>query len=589
MAAVLAALATLTLAPAAVAQSVSVNVDNQSGLVGNTISVPIEVSNLDAADGITSYGFDIDVSGSNVSYAGFEDAGTLSEDAGFGVSENSDIPRIGGYGENTLNAVADSGDLLILQFDVTGIGTASVTLSGFEFNEGNTASDPAEPSFDVTGANNLVSFPDNFVARDSGEAEPRDTVLIPVTTSDLTGEDVTAYGFDMTFDSTVVQPIETVTENTISSDFNVGGSEVSDGTFRVGASNDSALEGSGTLVAIRMEVVGQGTSELSFVPGTFEFNEGSPTAATDNGTLDATGLDFTLGDPTMNGSVSALDASLTLRASLDLDTLDAVQQAAADVDGNGEVAEMDASLILQFVVGLIDQFPAESSSSSASTQAIAATGDLEWGEVETSDGTRGLPVRLSGSVSGVQAVSLTLRGNVGALDMQGISDRLPDGWQLMHRRFEGESEAKVVMAGASPITDAGEVLRLPIKDGKTAPSVEGTGTINGATTTALGRAPTADRPGSFSLQGNFPNPVSQSTAITFDAPQSADVTVEVYDILGRRVLSTQGQRVSAGQGRSIKVDASSLGSGAYIYRLKAETGGPEGSTWTDTGRMTVVK
>jgi hypothetical protein len=63
----------------------------------------------------------------------------------------------------------------------------------------------------------------------------------------------------------------------------------------------------------------------------------------------------------------------------------------------------------------------------------------------------------------------------------------------------------------------------------------------------------------------------------------------VYDLLGRRVLSTSARAVSAGEGRSIQVDASDLSSGAYIYRLKAETEGGEIGSWTGSGRMVVVK
>ncbi|MBT6994270.1 MAG: hypothetical protein HN952_04860, partial [Candidatus Cloacimonetes bacterium] len=39
--------------------------------------------------------------------------------------------------------------------------------------------------------------------------------------------------------------------------------------------------------------------------------------------------------------------------------LDATQTTAADVDGNGAVQAMDASYILQYVVGLITEFPIE--------------------------------------------------------------------------------------------------------------------------------------------------------------------------------------------------------------------------------------
>jgi len=582
----MAALAMMLLAPTTQAQDVSVNIGDQSVAVGDTVSVPIRVSNLDQATDITAYGFDVDLNETNVAYVGFDTENTLTGDAGFTVEENADIPRIGAFGADALNDQASSGVLIRLELEVLETATSTVTLTGFEFNDGDPAANPAQPSFALTGAENLVGFPQDFQARESGQATFEDTVLVPVTTSDLTGLDVTSYGFDMEFDSDVVEPIEVVSENTLSSNFTAEGSSVSPGVFRVGAFGSSALEGNGTLVFIRMEVKAAGTSPLSFVPGTFEFNDGTPTAATQDGSLTADRLNFTLGDPTMNGSISAFDASLVLKTELDLDTLTTTQEAAADVSGDGSVSSFDASLILQFVVGLIDEFPAESSSSSAKTQAIASSGQLEWGTVETEGDESALPVRLSGSVSGVYGVSLTLRGDVGAINMDGMSSRLPEGWQLMHRTF-GDGEAKIVMAGAEPISNAGELIRLPV-EGDAAPSVQASGTINEAAPTTLGQAPTIDRPESFALQGNFPNPVSQSTAITFNAPQSANVTVEVFDILGRRVLSTQGRRVAAGDDRSIQVDASSLSSGAYIYRLKAETDG-DAATWTESGRMTVVK
>jgi len=39
--------------------------------------------------------------------------------------------------------------------------------------------------------------------------------------------------------------------------------------------------------------------------------------------------------------------------------LDETQTTAADVDGNGAVQAMDASYILQYVVGIITEFPVE--------------------------------------------------------------------------------------------------------------------------------------------------------------------------------------------------------------------------------------
>jgi len=430
---------------------------------------------------------------------------------------------------------------------------------------------------------------DVSVTIDDESGQVGDTVEVPVSTTELAEEDsVDSFEFDVEYNTTVADPVGVITDGTLSSGLsNVFLSKApgADDEFRVSGAGASPITGSGTLVSVQFAIQESGTSELSF--NRFLYNDGTPPVATGDGTLDAEGLDFVLGDPTENGSVSALDASLTLRAAAELDTLDTAQQAAADVDGDTDVTSNDASEILRFVVGIIDEFPAENGSSSSSTQAIASTANLEWGEVESDDGSRSLPVRLSGSVDGVQAVSLTLTGDVESINLDGLSDRLPQGWQLVRNAYDGGDEAKIVMAGAEPITDAGELVRLPL-DGDSG-SIEASGTINGSVQATLGAAPTIDRPGSFALQGNFPNPVTQSTAITFDVPEKASVEVEVYDMLGRRVLSTPARTVSAGEGRSIRVDASDLSSGAYIYRLKAETDGGETSSWRDSGRMVIVK
>ena len=44
-------------------------------------------------------------------------------------------------------------------------------------------------------------------------------------------------------------------------------------------------------------------------------------------------------------------------------------------------------------------------------------------------------------------------------------------------------------------------------------------------------------PESFALSGNYPNPFNPSTRIVFNLPSSAEVSVEVLDLLGRSVLT----------------------------------------------------
>ncbi|MDX1546196.1 MAG: M12 family metallo-peptidase, partial [Rhodothermales bacterium] len=93
-------------------------------------------------------------------------------------------------------------------------------------------------------------------------------------------------------------------------------------------------------------------------------------------------------------------------------------------------------------------------------------------------------------------------------------------------------------------------------------------------------------PEAFALQGNYPNPFNPATQIRFDLPEDAAVSVQVVDLLGRRVLEVPAQALAAGAGRSVEIDGSALASGVYLYRLIARTAT---GVQVATGRMTLLK
>lgn len=92
-------------------------------------------------------------------------------------------------------------------------------------------------------------------------------------------------------------------------------------------------------------------------------------------------------------------------------------------------------------------------------------------------------------------------------------------------------------------------------------------------------------PTAFALDGNYPNPFAGRTTLRYDLPVDAQVSVEVFDVLGRRVVEVAPETVAAGAGRTVTLDAA-LPSGTYLYRLTAEM---PTETRTETGRMTVVR
>lgn len=73
---------------------------------------------------------------------------------------------------------------------------------------------------------------------------------------------------------------------------------------------------------------------------------------------------------------------------------------------------------------------------------------------------------------------------------------------------------------------------------------------------------------SYRLHQNFPNPFNPTTVIRFQLPKEQQVTIRVYDILGREVR-TLFNGIQRGGEHQVFFDASGLPTGVYIYRLVA--------------------
>ena len=75
-------------------------------------------------------------------------------------------------------------------------------------------------------------------------------------------------------------------------------------------------------------------------------------------------------------------------------------------------------------------------------------------------------------------------------------------------------------------------------------------------------------PKEYSLYQNYPNPFNPVTTIKFDIPNDGVVQLEIFDILGRRIITLVDEYKTAGSYEKV-FNASSLASGVYVYKLQA--------------------
>jgi hypothetical protein len=73
-------------------------------------------------------------------------------------------------------------------------------------------------------------------------------------------------------------------------------------------------------------------------------------------------------------------------------------------------------------------------------------------------------------------------------------------------------------------------------------------------------------PSNFDLAQNYPNPFNPTTKISYSLPKESKVKLEVFDILGRKVITLVDASQTAGK-YAVDFDASKYSSGVYIYEL----------------------
>jgi photosystem II stability/assembly factor-like uncharacterized protein len=130
----------------------------------------------------------------------------------------------------------------------------------------------------------------------------------------------------------------------------------------------------------------------------------------------------------------------------------------------------------------------------------------------------------------------------------------------------------------------GKILNNVLKDGE-----ELTITNNKITSIAVAGQIDGGLPISYQLYQNYPNPFNPSTTIKFGVSKESNVNLSIYNVLGELVSVIVDEEMKPGY-YEYELNASSLASGVYLYRIQA--GDPSkgsGEFFVETRKMILMK
>ena len=160
-----------------------------------------------------------------------------------------------------------------------------------------------------------------------------------------------------------------------------------------------------------------------------------------------------------------------------------------------------------------------------------------------------------------------------------------DGTNTVHAELVKDDDSyvyRVTAVDAAGVTDRFNAVVFATNNSSTTSMFVEAVYVNKEAMTVSKEVEKTDIPAVFALDQNYPNPFNPSTNIRFSLPQASNVTLAVYDMLGRKVATLiNGEQMNAAY-HTVKFDASALASGMYIYRIEA-------GSFVSTKKMMLIK
>ncbi len=359
--------------------------------------------------------------------------------------------------------------------------------------------------------------------------------------------------------------------------------------FAGAGAND--ISGSGSLCSLIFYVPRNSDPEI--IPITLSdavFNNGETPVILSSGSIRIL-PEKLIGDVDLNGELQAYDASLILKHIVGSVILTNEQLSLANVTQDTSVSSLDASVILQYVVQLVDSLPHNTSDSS-----FFASGDLTMADAYINPGdTIEIPIILE-SGENIFSYSGSFNYNsshVNFIDfkwsevLNNFNTELRDTLQSLH--FAGadiignniNSEfATLVFKVSDDINVDSTIITLKklrwnedeIKDNSSFAVFRIVSDLESSVENV---------PKSYKLYQNFPNPFNPKTVISYQLPVISDVDLSIYNLLGQKIVTLVSEKQKAGY-HQVEWDATGFSSGVYYYKIEA-------GNFVETRKMVYLK
>jgi len=264
-----------------------------------------------------------------------------------------------------------------------------------------------------------------------------------------------------------------------------------------------------------------------------------------------------------------------------------------DVSGDEQITAYDATLILQFVVGLITKFPAAISSSPPDIPPRNHTVSVPKLSVAPGERVR-VPITID-DVSGVTSGGIVLTCDT---DMLNVIEVTPSGmmsgyyWQYRAQN----NQIRIAFAGTNRAVGGGALFYIECEGnihaaGQQIPIIlEKVQLGNSLNVTKIHGSVTVS-PAKTALLSNYPNPFNPETWLPYQLSNDAFVTISIYNAKGQLIRTINSDNKNAGiyvtKDRATYWDGKdnlgqSVASGVYFYSLQA-------GDFRATRRMVVMK